>query len=73
MLSWEGDPDLVAVDEALEALAKLSPRQSQVVELRFFGGLSIEEIAEVLKVSPGTVKRDWSLGPAWVHRELVRR
>lgn len=62
--------DLVALDEALSSLAKLDPRQSKVVELRFFGGLTNEEAAEVLKVSVGTVRRDWSLARAWLHREL---
>jgi len=52
-------------------LAVLSPRQSQVVELRFFGGLSLEETAEVLKVSIGTVRRDWSLARAWLHRAVT--
>ena len=64
--------DLVALDEALESLARLDARQSRVVELRFFGGLSIEETAEVLKVSAGTVRRDWSLARAWLHRELSK-
>ena len=64
------DADLVALDEALESLAKLDARQARVVELRFFGGLSNEEVAEVLKVSEGTVRRDWSLARAWLHREL---
>jgi RNA polymerase sigma-70 factor (ECF subfamily) len=63
--------DMVALDEALLALAKLDARQSKVVELRFFGGLTVEETAEVLKVSPGTVRRDWSLARAWLHRELA--
>lgn|SRR2546429_8405849 len=62
--------DMVALDEALNSLAKLDARQSRVVELRFFGGLSIEEAAEVLKISPATVRRDWSLARAWLHREL---
>jgi RNA polymerase sigma factor (TIGR02999 family) len=62
--------DVVALDQALEALASLDPRQSNVVELRFFGGLSLEETAEVLKVSIGTVRRDWSLAKAWLYREL---
>jgi RNA polymerase sigma factor (sigma-70 family) len=53
------------------SLAKLDERQSRVVELRFFGGLSIEETAEVLKVSAGTVRRDWSIARAWLHRELA--
>jgi RNA polymerase sigma factor (TIGR02999 family) len=63
--------DLVAIDDALNALAKLDARQSRVVELRFFGGLSIEETAEVLQVSAATVRRDWSLARAWLRRELT--
>jgi len=69
----ERSVDLVALDDALTELARLDPRQSRVVELRFFGGLSIGEAAEVLKVSPGTVKRDWSLAQAWLYRELSKR
>jgi RNA polymerase sigma factor (TIGR02999 family) len=65
-------PDLVALDEALVSLSELDPRQSKVVELRFFGGLSLDEIAEVLKVSRATVRRDWSLACAWLHRELTK-
>ena len=65
--------DLVAVDDALRALAALDPRQSSVVELRFFGGLKDNEIAEVLKVSHGTVRRDWRLARAWLHRELSKK
>jgi RNA polymerase sigma factor (TIGR02999 family) len=68
----EQSADLVALDDALDALAALDPRQSRVVELRFFGGLSLEEIAEVLKVSVGTVRRDWSLAQAWLYRELSK-
>ena len=64
--------DLMALDDALNVLAQLDERQSRVVELRFFGGLSLEEIAEVLQVSVGTVRRDWSLARAWLHRELSR-
>ena len=71
LLSSEKGTDIVALDEALLSLTELDARQSQVVELRFFGGLSIEETAEVLKVSPGTVRRDWSLARAWLHRELT--
>ena len=71
-VSPEPDADLVAVDEALTALAALDPRQSQVVELRFFAGLRLEETAEVLHVSVGTVRRDWTLARAWLHRELTR-
>ena len=63
-------PDLVAVDEALHALAGVDARKAQVVELRFFGGLTVDEAAEVLKVSPETVRRDWKLAKAWLLREL---
>ena len=68
----EREADLVALDDALQTLAALDPRQSRVVELRFFGGLSVEEAAEVLKVSPETVKRDWRLAKVWLLRELGR-
>ena len=64
--------DVVALDEALEALATVDGRKSQVIELRFFGGLSVEETAMVLKVSPDTVMRDWRLAKAWLLRELRR-
>jgi len=62
--------ELLAVDEALKQLAKLDQRKSEVVELRFFGGLTVEEIAAALKVSPETVMRDWKLAKAWLLREL---
>ena len=62
--------DLVALDEALKALASKDSRKSQIVELRFFGGLSVEQTAEVLKVSPDTVLRDWRLAKAWLAREM---
>ena len=62
--------DVMALDRALEKLAAVDPRQSRVIELRFFGGLSVEETAEVLHVSPDTVKRDWRLGKLWLLREL---
>ena len=65
-------PDLLALNEALHALAAVSPRKSQVVELRFFGGLTIEETAEVLDVSGDTVRRDWRLAKAWLFRELKK-
>jgi RNA polymerase sigma factor (TIGR02999 family) len=65
--------DLVTLDDALSLLATLDARQSRVVELRFFGGLSLEETAEVLKVSPGTVRRDWRMAKAWLHRELSKQ
>lgn len=63
--------DLVALDEALERLAALDPRQAKIVELRYFGGLGVEECAEVLGISPATVKRDWTLARAWLRRELA--
>jgi len=62
--------DLVALDDALNALARFDARKAQVVEMRFFGGLSVEETAEVLKVSSITVMRDWSTAKAWLYREL---
>ncbi len=63
--------NLLALDDALQALAAIDPRQSEIVELRFFGGLSIEETAEVLKVSPGTVMRDWTFARAWLRKEMA--
>ena len=63
-------PDLVALDDALQTLAEFDPRKSKVVELRFFGGLSVKETAEVLQVSQDTVMRDWSLARAWLLNEL---
>ena len=62
--------DLVALDEALSALAGFDERRSRVVELRFFGGLSVEETAAVLRISPETVMRDWKLARTWLRREL---
>lgn len=70
LVSPESDVDVMALDEALGRLAALDKRQSQVVELRFFGGLAEEEVAEVLNVSPITVKRDWKKTRAWLYREL---
>ena len=64
--------DLVALEDALTALEKLDARQAQVVELRFFGGLSLEETAEALKVSVSTVRRDWNRAEAWLYRELTQ-
>ncbi|MGH9838705.1 MAG: sigma-70 family RNA polymerase sigma factor [Blastocatellia bacterium] len=72
-LTQEQDWDLVALDDALNDLAAVSPQQSRVVELRFFGGLSIEETAEVLGISPATVKREWNVAKAWLHREISRK
>src|SRR5664280_1474649 len=63
--------DLVALDDAMNALGRLDPRKVQVVEMRFFGGLSMEETAEVLKVSLVTVRRDWSTAKLWLYRELA--
>ena len=65
--------ELVALDDALNALATIDPRKARVIELRFFGGLSVEETAEVLKVSPDTVTRDWRLARAWLLAELSRK
>lgn len=69
-LSITRSADLVALDDALNTLKALNPRHSRVVELRFFGGLSLKEIAHVLDVSVGTVRRDWSLARAWLYRQL---
>ncbi len=63
--------DLVALDDAMNVLGQLDPRKVQVVEMRFFGGLSVEETAEVLKVSPVTVRREWSTAKVWLYRELA--
>jgi len=66
------DTDLVALDAALLALARIDPRKAQIVEMRFFGGLTVEEIGEVLKVSAGTIKRDWRAAKAWLYQALTR-
>ena len=66
----EKDVNLVALDEALNELAALDAQQARIVELRFFGGLNVEEIAEVLKVTPGAVRYDWRMAKAWLHRTL---
>jgi RNA polymerase sigma-70 factor, ECF subfamily len=68
----EKGPDLVAVDDALKILGEIDPRKSRVVELRFFGGLSVEETAEVLKVAPNTVLRDWKMAKMWLKREMSK-
>jgi RNA polymerase sigma-70 factor (ECF subfamily) len=73
MLIADPGRDLVALDDALEQLARVDERKSRVVEMRFFGGLSIEETAEALSVSPDTVMRDWKLAKAWLLRELAPR
>ena len=70
IVSDERSAEVVALDDALEYLAEFDQRKSQIVELRFFGGLSIEETAKVLQVSEGTVMRDWTLAKAWLRREM---
>ena len=70
IVSEDRAANVVALDDALTSLAAVDPRKSQIVELRFFSGLSIEETAEVLAVSPGTVMRDWTLAKAWLRREM---
>ena len=70
VLGEEPGRDLVALDDALKALTAQDARKGQVVELRFFGGLSVEETAAVLKISPETVKRDWKFARSWLRREL---
>jgi RNA polymerase sigma factor (TIGR02999 family) len=67
------DLDLVALDDALQSLTQIDPQQGRIVELRFFGGLTIEGTAKVLNISTSTVNRDWTLAKAWLHRELSRR
>jgi RNA polymerase sigma-70 factor, ECF subfamily len=73
VLTDERESDLVALDDALRSLAVIDKRKSEVVELRFFGGLSVEETAEVLKVSADKVMRDWGLARTWLYREIRRR
>jgi RNA polymerase sigma factor (TIGR02999 family) len=70
--SEERGPDLEALDDALEALAKMDERKAKVVEMKFFGGMTVEETAAALKVSPDTVMRDWRLAKAWLSRELKK-
>lgn len=70
IVSDERSAEVVAVHEALEQLSQIDPRKEQIVELRFFAGLSVDETAEVLGVSPGTVMRDWTLAKAWLRREM---
>jgi RNA polymerase sigma factor (TIGR02999 family) len=67
------DLNLVALDDAINTLTGMDPQQGRIVELRFFGGLSIEETAEVLNISPATVKRDWAVAKAWLYRDLSGR
>jgi len=72
ILPRQKDADVVAVDDALKALAKIDPRQSRIVELRFFAGLSLEEISAAMGIAPATVQRDWTAARAWLHREMSR-
>jgi RNA polymerase sigma factor (TIGR02999 family) len=72
VLSTQKDVDVLLLDDALKALAIIDPRQSKVVELRFFAGLSLEEISEALEIGPATVQRDWTAARAWLHREISR-
>jgi RNA polymerase sigma-70 factor, ECF subfamily len=71
LVSPDADPDLVKIDDALKALAAFDPRKAKVVELRFFGGLDLDETAAVLKVSRDTVKRDWRLARVWMYSEMT--
>lgn len=72
--SEQGDGiDILALDEALTRLAGTDAQQTKIVELRYFGGLTVEETAQVLQISPATVKRDWAMAKAWLHRELTRK
>jgi RNA polymerase sigma factor (TIGR02999 family) len=64
------DVDVLALDAALDSLSNVDPRKARVVELRYFGGLSVEETAEALRISPETAKRDWKMAKAWLLREL---
>ena len=67
------DVDVIALDQALERLAQIDPRQARLVELRYFAGLTIDEAAEALRISPGTLKREWVIAKAWLFRELQGR
>jgi RNA polymerase sigma factor (TIGR02999 family) len=69
-MEWSADSNLLELDEALDRLSALDPRKARVIEMRFFGGLSVEETAEALGISPETVMRDWKLARAWLYREL---
>jgi len=73
IISEERAAEVVALDDALKSLAEIDPRKGQIVELRFFGGLNIEEAAEILKVSPGTIMREWTLAKAWLRREMTNK
>jgi len=68
----ESNVDLIALDEAMKRLAKLDPQQERIVELRYFGGLSLDEAANALSISRATAARDWQVAKAWLHREMTR-
>ena len=70
MSSEEKNADLLSLNEALNSLAAIDPQQSRVVELRVFGGLTVEETAEALRISPRTVKKEWSMAKAWLHKQI---
>jgi RNA polymerase sigma-70 factor, ECF subfamily len=73
VISQHKASEVIALDEALKELELIDPQQSRIVELRFFGGLTVEEAAEVLHVSPATIKREWSTAKAWLYRELAKQ
>ena len=72
VVSQERAAEVVALDGALKELESFDPQQSRIIELRFFGGLTIEETAEVLDLSPATIKREWSTAKAWLYHELAK-
>ena len=72
VVSQQKASEVIALDDALNQLALLDPQQSRIVELRFFGGLTVEEAAEVLHISPATIKREWSTAKAWLYHELAK-
>ena len=73
VVSQQKASEVIALDDALNELALIDPQQSRIVELRFFGGLTVEETAEVLHLSPATIKREWSTAKAWLYHQLVNR
>jgi RNA polymerase sigma factor (TIGR02999 family) len=72
-VSSKQDSEIIAINDALNQLAKMDPRKAQVIELRFFGGLSVEETSEVMKIGPQTIMREWNLAKAWMLRELSQQ
>ena len=70
---WSADLDILALDDALVELASIDPRQAELVELRFFGGLTLPEVAQALGFSPRTANREWAMAKAWLYRKLNRR